>query len=475
MKFGAVPAPRLEIVRRTLRCGALLLISPRPGAPVTAIHAHLRGGHRLDPAGREGVAFLTGALAPEGVRGASESEIADLLEPAGGSLTGDSAGISGAIAGEHWKLLLDLAARMLTEPTYPKERFERQRQRLLDRLVVDARDPRIQGGRLFRRLVYGPHHLGRGEHGSPESVARLDRRDLAAFHRSHWVAGRAVIAVCGDVDPDAVHRHLDRLLAKWPKGRDIEGVRAEFPPLERRVGAFRAERQQVHLYLGHLGVRRADPDYPALVVMDHVLGTGPGFTSRIPRRLRDEQGLAYSVHASIHSSAGLLPGMFTAYIGTSPEHLERSVAGLVEEIRRIREQPVEDHELELARQYLLGSFALGFERSSRRAAYAVYAERQGLPDDHLEALPKAFAKVSAEDVLRAAAKHLHPEALCLAGAGPVEQRRLNLALEGALGVAGKGQRKKAGKVARAKTAKASRRRGAPASVKPRAARGRGER
>lgn len=445
----AIPAPKLEVERFDLSCGALLLVSRRKGAPITALHAHIRGGLSLDPAGKEGTAFLTGALAAEGTSRRTEEEIADLLEPAGGALSGDSGGVAGSIAGESWKTLLEVACDVLTAPIYPQTKFDRQRARLLDRLMVDRDEPRVQGTRLFRKLVYGEHWLGRSEQGQVESVSRIERADLVAHHRENWVASRTVIGVCTDVDPKRVADFLDARLARWPRGEPLVTSAPEFPPNAHRYGAFAADRQQVHLHLGHLGIQRADPDYPALVVMDHVLGTGPGFTSRISKRLRDDEGLAYSVHAAIHTSAGVLPGLFSATIGTSPKHVERAIRGFVEEIVRIREQPVSARELDLVHRYLTGSFALGFERASRRASYMVYAERHGLPPDHLEHLPRQFLEVDAKAVRRVAEAHLDPDALCLVGSGPVDAARLETALQSAL----RGARRKrpATKLAKATT------------------------
>src|SRR5262249_48415262 len=209
--------------------------------------------------------------------------------------------------------------------------------------------------------------------------------------------------------PAEVRRAFEKRLAGWPPGSRFASDPPRLPPIARRSGAFTAERQQVHLYLGHLGIARNDPDYAALVVMDHVLGTGPGFTNRISRRLRDELGLAYTVSANIHSSAGLLPGMFSAYIGTSPEHLETAVRGFQAEIRRVQDELVGVEELDVAKSYLIGSFPLGFERASRRASYMVSAELHRFPPDNLELLLKQFAAVTREDVQRVAKRHLHPE------------------------------------------------------------------
>ncbi|MEO0651637.1 MAG: pitrilysin family protein [Planctomycetota bacterium] len=392
----------------------------------------VQGAFAADPLERVGTAHLTGALVPEGTRRRTDRDLADALEPRGGSMAGDSGGCSGSIAGAHWEVLADALAEVATEPTYPRPEFLRRKANLLDRLAVDADDPRVQGARLFRGLIYGDHWLGRPERGTVETVEAIERRHLTAFHRRAWVARRATIAVCGDVDPAAVAQRFERNLSDWEPGRPAPPLDDRFPRPKRQVSVFRAPRQQVHLFLGHLGIRRDDPDYAAVAVLDHVLGTGSGFTNRIARRLRDDEGLAYSVHASQHDSAGRLPGMFSAYIGTSPEHVESAVRGMVEEIDRIRREPVAEDELALARDSLIGSFVLAFERARARASHMLFADRMGFDASELEEFPRRVAAVSADDVLRAARRCLRPAELCLAGAGPLTKKRLTLALTEAL-------------------------------------------
>jgi zinc protease len=422
--IARVPTIDLAIERFKLHCGATLLVSRRAGAPVFALHAHVRGGHSLDPKGREGTAFLVGSLLDQGTRTKSEEEIAELLEPAAGHLAGDSSGISGQIAARDWRLLVELASELVTEPAYPEAQVRRQKERLLERLLVERDDPRVRGEQLFRRLVYGEHWLGRNSYGNLESIRRVRRADLVEFHRANWVAGRAIIAVCGDVEPREVFELFDKRLKHWRSGQALVAAPPSFPDRSVRVDAFRAERAQVHVYLGHLGVTRAHPDFVPLVVMDHVLGTGPGFTNRISMKLRDQLGLAYSVHASIHSSAGVLPGTFCAYIGTSAQNVRTAIAGFLEEMNRIREERVGEGELSTAKSYLLGSFALGFQRAARRASFMVSVERHHLPPDVLELLPRWYAAVTPEDVQRVAQAHLHPRACCVAASGPIDRREL---------------------------------------------------
>lgn len=421
---SALAVPSLPVERYPLACGATLLVSPRPGAPVCAVQAHVRGGQSLDPPGKEGTASLTGRLVDQGTAEHTEEELAATLENAGGVLQGGSTGLAGTMPTDRWKLILEVLTECLTSPRYPKAKLDRHRQRLMDRLLVERDEPRIQGAQLFRKLVYGDHWLGRPDYGGLESIPGIERRDLLRFHKKNWTGQRLLIAFCGDVDGLAVKRYLDRRLRDLPEGVPLGPPDERFPPRAARIGAFPADRQQVHVYLGHLGIKRTDPDYAALVVMDHVLGTGPGFTARITRKLRDELGLAYTVHADIHSSAGVLPGTFTAYIGTSPEHLETAVTGFLREIRAIQKRLIDPAELDLAKSYLTGSFALGFERASRRVQTLIVAERCDLPETHLRDLVEAIAAVTREDVRRVAREHLDAERTCLVAAGPVRKTQL---------------------------------------------------
>ena len=177
------------------------------------------------------------------------------------------------------------------------------------------------------------------------------------------------------------------------------------------------EREQVHVFLGHLGIRRSDPDYVALLVMDHILGTGPGFTSRIGKKLRDEQGLCYTVHAAITNGAGLEPGLFSAYIGTSPEHRTRAIDGFLREIRMIRDEPVTEQELRDVADYLTGSWVFGLERNANLVGYAIRCKRYALGYDYIQRYPDMVRAITREEVQRVAGRHLDPERVAIVSAG----------------------------------------------------------
>jgi zinc protease len=192
--------------------------------------------------------------------------------------------------------------------------------------------------------------------------------------------------------------------------------RRQTSPTEKFVPA---PKEQVNVIIGHLGIARKNPDYYQLLVLDTILGSSPGFTSRIPRILRDEQGLAYTTFSNITSSAGLDPGRFIAYIGTAPENLNRAISGLRGEIARIVREPVADEELETAKSYLTGSFVLRFQKNSQIAEFLLEAEVYGLGFDYLEKYPDFIRAVKVEDVSRVAQTYIDPENLTTVVVGPV--------------------------------------------------------
>ncbi len=177
---------------------------------------------------------------------------------------------------------------------------------------------------------------------------------------------------------------------------------------------------QLHFYMGHPGIRRDNPDYYKLRVMDYVLGTGPGFTDRLSARIRDREGLAYTVNANISSSATEEPGVFTCYVGTDPKNFARVKAIFLEELNRIRNEPPKPEEVEDAKKYLLGSLPFQFTTNSRVAGELLFIERYHLGFDYFSKYRQAVAAVTPADVQAVARKYLDPQRMVLVAAGPLD-------------------------------------------------------
>jgi zinc protease len=409
---------RLDIAEQVLDTGLTLLAVNNPGVATYACAASLDVRAGDEPAARSGLANLMGACLEEGTARRDALALASAFESIGGAIEGNHRGGSVSCLAEHRGRAITLLREMLLQPTFPGREVRRVQAEVLTEIRADDDDPRAVASRRFRREVYGDHPLGRPATGTRQSVARLRPKDLRDFHAQFFRPPGGYVAAAGPEEPRRLLGELydafARFKGKAPKHAPMPKV--GLPAASRDVHLPMA-REQVHVYLGHVGVRRTDPDYYVLSVMDHVLGTGPGFTSRCARRLRDEQGLCYAVSAGITPSAGEEPGAFTAYIGTSPEHRQRAVDGFLSEIERLRREPPGREELADVQAYLTGSFVFAFERNVNLAAYAIRARRFGLGFDFLHRYPDIIRAITAEQVREAAQQHLHPDRMAVVSAG----------------------------------------------------------
>jgi zinc protease len=148
---------------------------------------------------------------------------------------------------------------------------------------------------------------------------------------------------------------------------------------------------QAHLFLGHLTVERVDDDLPALELLSIVLGAGSGLAGRIPTRIRERDGLAYTATAAAASGAGLDRGRLVAYLATAPENAERAEVAVVEELRRLRQDGVTDAEIAEGRSYLLGREPFRRETPRQWAELLAEAELYGLPVDRADWVLERYA------------------------------------------------------------------------------------
>ncbi|MCA8955585.1 MAG: insulinase family protein [Planctomycetes bacterium] len=407
----------LQIAERLLDNGLTVIAVRNPTAQTFAASAVLDVDMRDEQEAERGLAYLIGECFDEGTRRRSGVELAQALDDIGCSLAGHCSGAAVTGPAKDAEPALALLREVLFEPSFPAREVARVKDEIRQEIEVDLADPRAVAQQRFRREVYGPHPYAHPEYGSAEHIARHDPEALHGFHRRWYVPRRGYVALAGPLELD---RGLDVLAAEFAglEGTATDHRPAPEPGLPEPSNVHLAmEREQVHVFVGHPGIRRTDPDYHALVVMDHILGSGPGFTARIPRRLRDEQGLCYTVHASISHTAGEEPGTFAAYIGTSPAHRDRAIAGFLEEIERIRQDLPDETELVDVRDYLTGSYVFSFERNAQLARHVIRAKRLGLGFDHLEEYPERIRAVTREDVLRVARAHLHPDHMVRVSAG----------------------------------------------------------
>jgi len=418
----------LDVERLELPNGLVLLLSENHATPSVSISAIVRAGSRFETDEKAGLASLTGELLDEGTPTRTSQQIAETIEATGGQLAtfGDHQ-LSGAVVTalcKDFELGVEMASDVLRNATFPEEKVHLHIERRIAQIRARLDQPRTLASDVFNETVFEGTPQHRPPIGYEQTVTTLTREDVQKFYFSYFVPQNTMLAIVGDIDKREVKSKVEETFGKWEPGAQFETPQVPRPqrqtrPIEKFVSV---PKEQVNIVMGHVGVERKNPDYYALLVMDTILGSSPGFTSRIPRILRDEQGLAYTTFSNITSSAGLDPGRFVAYIGTAPENLDRAIAGLRGEIARIVEEPVSEEELEIAESYLTGSFVFRFQKNSQIADFLIEAEVYGLGFDYLDKFPELIRAVRVEDITRVTRKYIDPVNLTTVVVGPVDER-----------------------------------------------------
>ena len=415
-----------DVRRHVLANGLTVLLVENPSIPAVSLSINVLTGARHDPEEKAGLAMMASRLLDEGTKTRTSLEIAEAIESVGGMLDTDGSYerivVSASVLKEDMDLGLELAADILINPIFPEEYVEKEKSRTLSEIASAKDRPQVIAGWEFSELIYGTHPLHRPSHGYPETVEKLTRADLLDFHERFVVPNNAILSMVGDFKAADALSRIERYFGSWPSKKFL------FPTYDkpvrqtdRRIKYITMPAQQLNIFLGHLGIERSNPDYFALQVLDTILGGGAGFTARIPQRLRDELGLAYTTFASITASAGADSGRFISFIGTSPDNMKPATEGLVNEIRRIIDEPVTDQELQDAQDYLTGSFVFSFESSSQIARFLVHAEVYGLGFDYMDKYPGYIRAVTKTEIARVAKQYLDSENYTMVVVGPVDE------------------------------------------------------
>ncbi len=407
--------------RASLDNGLRLVAERRPGTGIVALEMFVDAG--LLREAKPGVAYLTGRLLEEGTPTRAAEALAEAIEDVGGTLELGSTGASLRVRAEDLPLALEILADVIRRPTLPADAVAWARRRIGSELMADKDDPAFRAELLFRGLVYGEHPYARDPRGSSRALSQLSHADVIDHHARHFTPDNAFLVAVGDFEPRRFRSLVKTHFQDWkPRGGGLPAlprVAASRPRVRRVVHPG----EQLHIVLGHLGIARNHPDYDALSVLDHIFGSGPGFTDRLSRIVRDELGLAYSVGGGITDSADVAPGLFRVYVGTQPDEAARVLEAVLEQVRAVHAGEFSDEEVDRARRYVAGSWVFDYQTVEQRAERLLELERWNLSLDEPIEWPERIARVTPQQVRRAARLHLHPNALSRVEFGPIRPRK----------------------------------------------------
>ncbi|KPK01280.1 MAG: hypothetical protein AMK71_06180 [Nitrospira bacterium SG8_35_4] len=402
------PSFALDVRRTVLENGLTLLTVERHNLPVVKVAVGLNAGSLMEPEEKAGLANITASLLTEGTQTRTSREISESIEFVGGSIGAgggdDYSTVSLSILKKDIELGFDLLSDIMLRPSFPEDELNKKKERIIAGLKAQEEDPGFVASKEFKKAVFGTHPYGRLVSGTEETLEPISRADIINFHSSYYVPNGAIMAVVGDISPAEVTSLLQRYFSDWHP-RDVE--KNGLPPLseerQRRIVTVDKDLTQATIKLGHQGVSRNSPDYYAVSVMNYILGGG-GFASRLMLNIREEKGLVYDIHSFF--AADKYGGSFQVGLQTKNESANVSIKEVLEEIKKIKSEPVSDAELSDAQSFLTGSFPMRIETSSRIAGFLVAVEYYDLGVDYIDNYPMYINSISKEDIMRVAKKYL---------------------------------------------------------------------
>lgn len=408
-----VKFPPYEI--RTLKNGLQVIAVLHHEQPAVSLRLIVRGGGAQDPAGRPGTAKLLSALLDQGTATRSAEQIANTIDSVGGALgTGsgsDLTFINAVFMTDSFDLGLQLVSDLARNPALAPAEIERQRKQMLSSLRVSADDPEYIANVVFDRLIYGFHPYGQPDAGTPDSLVKITREDLVAFHRAYFAPNNAILAIVGDVSAEQAFAGAEKAFGDWPPNDAVRVTTpAEPPPATRRVIVVdRPGAVQTEIRVGNVTLPRKHPDYMALDLTSRILG-GEG-ANRLHRVLRSERGLTYGASADLDTFK--FSGDLMASTNTRSATTAEALRLIVDEFWKLQRERVGDSELEGAQDYMTGSFPLTIETPSAIALRVLNALFFGLDLNELQTYRDRVNAVTVDDVQRAARLYLKPDRLSI--------------------------------------------------------------
>jgi len=401
--------------------GLRLLTAPMPYARSASVVVFLGVGSRYEAPAESGLShFIEHMLFKGTARRPTAREIAATIEGVGGLLnavTSQETTVYWAkVAQPHLPLALDLLVDVLRYSSFAPPEIEKERQVILEEIDSLFDSPGELVGLLIDQLLWdGP--LGWDIAGRKDTVSAFQRTDLLAYLTRYYAPGNTVISVAGSIDPLAVREQMAALLGDWPPAPPAAYEPARDNQTAPRLKVYYKDTEQVHLCLGVHGLPLAHPDRFVLGLLSTILGEG--MSSRLFEELREKRGLAYDVHSYVDRFQDT--GSAVVYAAVEPQRTVAAVEVILEELARLKEQPVPEAELTKAKELTKGRFWLSLEDSRNVASWLGSQELLLGQIQSVDEVVAQVAAVTAADIQRLARQLFVQGQLNLALVGPFKK------------------------------------------------------
>lgn len=400
----------------TLDNGLKVILREDHTSDVVAIQAFVGTGTRVESLEQAGIATLTQRLLLRGTQTRSEEEIFEEVENLGAMLgqavLADMAHLYLVATEDTWEQALPIFLDVLLHPAFAEDELVRLKDQTLKEIQAEADQNFNVIYHNFQRALYGDHGYGHPTLGTVESVQALTRDDVMRFYRQYYVPNNMVIAAVGDFNASRLLALFKARLGDLPRAPELPAI----SPLQVRLAESRevvAEKESnlVWMMVGFPGPAVGSPDYPAMKVLNAIVGGDA--SSRLYSILRDREGLAYSTGSFFPSRRE--DSHLAAYAIVLPENVERAREGILRILEDIKEHGVTAEELARAQSSIVGNYLIDHETAERRAWYLGWYEMLGVGAAMDEKYPQLIRQVTSEDVQRVAEKYLQRYIVSLLG------------------------------------------------------------
>jgi zinc protease len=389
--------------------------------PLVAVEFAFRGGASQDPEGKPGVATLLTGLLDEGAGPYDSDDFHRALDEDAIELSfsADRDALSGRMQtlSRNTARAFALLRLAVQEARLDPEPFDRVVSQIAASLKRETNEPDYVASRAFRAASFPNHPYGRPVRGDLATLATLTRSNLIEMRRAIFSRDALKIAVVGAIDAATLAGHLDDVFSALPEKSSLAPIADVGFSGEGERFVVDIDVPQSTIRFGRQGLARNDPDFIAGTVVNHILGGGV-FSARLFREVREKRGLAYSVYSQLvtYDHAAVLMG------GTSTknERAAESMAVIEAEIASLADLGPTEEELNKAKNYLIGSYALRFDTSTKIASQLAHLQLEGFGVDYLDERNRLIAAVTLEDAKRAAKRVFGDAKLLVAVAGRPE-------------------------------------------------------
>lgn len=417
----ALPAHGVDVQRVVSAGGIEAWLVEDQSIPIIALSLAFRGGGALDPPDKAGLAEMVSSLLDEGAGDLDSQTFQQRLADQSISLSFD--GYTDTFRGRmrsltrHRDEAFELLRLALVEPRFDREPVERIRSQIQTVIANDQADPAYSLGRVFWTSIFGDHPYSLPRRGTKETVAAITADDLREFVHTRFGLDNLVLGVVGDISAQDLAPLLDKTFGDLPAKSEPYTVPEAEVDTRFEVLVIEHDTPQSTVNFAQPGLRRDDPDYYVAYVMNHILGGG-SFSSRLYHTVREERGLAYSVgsYLSIWDHAGLIVGS----VATANESVGDAIAIIRAEWTRMRDGDVTEEELENAKSFSTGSYALRLSTTRSIARSLVGIQLADLGINYLDQRSSYIGSITLDDVRRVARRLLDPDKLSFAIIGKPE-------------------------------------------------------